>query len=260
VQALGVRYVAFQTRLEGDETRSPPEDAILRRDFGPATVGGREVTYTVYEYSGTNLGNYSPTNVVIARDAPSILQHLWKTSFDPRRSIILPERIEEPLVQATGGKMSFERGAIRVQAETHGHSLLLLPLQYSRCLVVSEAAKAKLLPANLVQTAVLFQGSIDLRIILNIACSVPRVARRISPTLRNWVFSTRSTAVWIGPNYIHMPFRLSPICHALWGQSSRSLRPTDDNCQTLAAAADCSDLRQLRLMCFPRLGFSWFAS
>jgi hypothetical protein len=164
VQALGVRYVAFQTRLEGDETRSPPEDAILRRDFGPATVGGREVTYTVYEYSGTNLGNYSPTNVVIARDAPSILQHLWKTSFDPRRSIILPERIEEPLVQATGGKMSFERGAIRVQAETHGHSLLLLPLQYSRCLVVSEAAKAKLLPANLVQTAVLFQGSIDLRI------------------------------------------------------------------------------------------------
>jgi hypothetical protein len=110
------------------------------------------------------VGNYSPTNVVIARDAPSILQHLWGTSFDPRQSIVLPERVGEPLVQATGGKMFFERGAIRVQAENRGYSLLLLPLQYSHCLVLSEGAKAKLLPANLAQTAVLFQGSIDLRI------------------------------------------------------------------------------------------------
>jgi hypothetical protein len=60
--------------------------------------------------------------------------------------------------------MFFERGAIRVQAESRGHSLLLLPVQYSRCLVPSEPAKAKLLPANLVQTAMLFQGSIDLHI------------------------------------------------------------------------------------------------
>jgi hypothetical protein len=50
------------------------------------------------------------------------------------------------------------------------------------------------------------------------------------------VFSTRRMPVWVGPNYIHMRFRLSPICHALWGQSSRSLRQQDDNCQTLAAA------------------------
>src|SRR5262249_19083616 len=81
-----------------------------------------------------------------------------------RRSIILSERIEEPLVEATGGKMFFERGAIRVQAESHGHSLLLLPLQYSRCLVLSEAAKAKLFQANFGQTGMLFEGRIDLRI------------------------------------------------------------------------------------------------
>ena len=60
--------------------------------------------------------------------------------------------------------MFFERGAIRVQAESRGRSLLLLPVQYSRCLMPSEPLTAKLLPANLVQTAVLFQGNIDLRI------------------------------------------------------------------------------------------------
>src|SRR5262245_19451587 len=162
LQALGVRYV-FQSLAEGDELR-PPDDAVLRLQVGPAMVAGRQFMQKVFEYSNSNEGNYSPTNVVIARDAPSILKHLWSTSFDPRRSIILSERIEEPLVEATGGKMFFERGAIRVQAESRGRSLLLLPVQYSRCLVPSEPAKAKLLPANLVQTAVLFQGSIDLRI------------------------------------------------------------------------------------------------
>jgi hypothetical protein len=162
LRALGVRYV-FQPLPEGDETR-PPDDAVLRLQLGPTTVAGRQFIQKVYEYGDSNVGNYSPTNVVVARDAPSILQHLWRTPFDPRQSIILPERIEESLVQATGGKMFFERSAIRIQAESQGHSLLLLPLQYSRCLVVSEAAKAKLLPANLVQTAVFFQGSIDVRI------------------------------------------------------------------------------------------------
>jgi hypothetical protein len=162
LQALGVRYVVLQ--FEGDEIRYAPDDAVLRRQFGPTTVGGRQVTNTIYEYNDYNVGNYSPTNVVIARDAPSILQYLWRTSFDPQQSIILPERIEESLVQATSGKMYFERGAIRVRAESRGHSLLLLPVQYSRCLVLSDAVKARLLPANLVQTAVLFEGSIDLRI------------------------------------------------------------------------------------------------
>jgi len=163
VQALGVRYV-LHAQPDGEEARSPPDDAVLRRQFGPVTVGGLKVTHTVYEYNDTNVGNYSPTNVVIARDAPSMLQHLWLPSFDPRQSIVLSERIEPPLVEASGGKMFFERGAIRVQAESQGHSLLLLPLQYSRCLVLSEAGKTKLLPANLVQMAVLFQGSVDLRI------------------------------------------------------------------------------------------------
>jgi hypothetical protein len=163
VQALGVRFVIHR-QLEGEEQRSPPDSAILRLQLGPTTVGGRKFSHTIYEFNDFNMGNYSPTSVIIARDAPSILRHLWRTSFNPRQSIVLPEGIEGLLVEATGGKMSFERGAIRVQAESRGRSLLLLPMQYSHCLVLSEPAKGRLLPANLVQTALLFQGSIDVRI------------------------------------------------------------------------------------------------
>jgi hypothetical protein len=160
---LGVRYV-LHSLPEGEGDRSPPRDAVLRRQLGLTTVTGGKVTHTVYEYSDSNVGNYSPTNVVLARDAPSILRYLWNSTFDPRQSVILPEGIEQPLVPASGGKIFFERGVVRVQAKSRGRSLLLLPLQYSRCLALSEAVKAKLLPANLVQTAVVFQGNIDLRI------------------------------------------------------------------------------------------------
>jgi hypothetical protein len=163
LEALGVRYVVHAWP-DGEEALSPPDDAVVRLQVRPSTVGGRQLIQKVYEYSDSNVGNYSPTNVVIARNGSSMLQHLWRASFDPRRSIIVSEAIEEPLIEASGGKMFFERGSIRVQAESQGHSLLLLPLQYSRCLALSEAGKAKLLPANLFQTAVLFQGSIDLRI------------------------------------------------------------------------------------------------
>ncbi len=176
LQALGVRYV-FQSLPESDETR-PPDDAVLRLQVGPTTVAGRQFIQKVFEYSDSNEGNYSPTNVVIARDAPSILQYLRRASFDPRRSVILPERFEQPLVEATGGKMFFERGAIRVQAESRGHSLLLLPVQYSRCLIPSGPTKAKLLPANLVQTAVLFEGSLDVRIHLEYGLFRPGCRKR----------------------------------------------------------------------------------
>jgi hypothetical protein len=193
LQALGVRYV-FQSLPERDETR-PPDDAVLRLQLGPTTVAGQQFIQKVYEYSDSNVGNYSPTNVVIARDAPSMLQHLWTTSFDPRHSIILPERIEEPLIQATSAKMFFERGAIRVQAESPGHSLLLLPLQYSRCLVLREAAKAKLLPANLVQTAVLFQERIDARIYFEYGLFSPGCRKRDIADLAAWgIFDDKNAA------------------------------------------------------------------
>src|SRR5262245_43508365 len=136
LQGLGVRY-GLQSLPEGDERR-PPDDAVLRLEVGPITVAGRQFTQKVYEYGDANVGNYSPTNVLVARDAPGILQHIWSASFDPRQSIVLPERIEEPLVEASTGKMFFERGAIRVQAESRGRSLLLLPVQYSHCLVLSD--------------------------------------------------------------------------------------------------------------------------
>jgi hypothetical protein len=213
MQALGVRYV-FHARPDGEAAQTPPDDAVLRRQFEPAAVGSKKITHTVYELKDPNVGNYSPTNVLIARDAPSILQHLWSASFDPRQSVILLERIQEPLVEATGGKMFFERGAIRVQAESNGHSLLLLPLQYSNCLVLSEATKAKLLPANLVQAAVLFRDSIDLRIHFTYGLLRPRCRKQDLADLAGLgIFDDEkdTSGSWIPPWAQSHPYAISTL-------------------------------------------------
>jgi hypothetical protein len=138
-------------------------DAVLRRQFGPTTVGAKRITHTLYEYGDTNVGNYSPTNVMTARDAPSILQHLGGLRLIRGNQSCFRKESKRRSSKRPAEKC-FSNVVPFAFAESQAHSLILLPLQYSRCLVLSEAGKAKLLPANLVQTAVLFQGTIDLRI------------------------------------------------------------------------------------------------
>jgi hypothetical protein len=216
LQAWGVRYV-IHARLDGEEAQSPPDGAVVRGRFGPTTVGAQKIVHSVYEYTHFNMGNYSPTNVIAARDAPWILHYLWRDSFDLRESIILPQKIEESLVQANSGKMSFERGAIRVQAESRGHSLLLLPLQYSHCLVPSEPVKVTLLPANLVQTAVLFQGSIDLRISFEYGLFSPGCRRQdLADLAELGIFDEKDGTAW-AELHPHAISTVADLPRAVWG-------------------------------------------
>jgi hypothetical protein len=53
-----------------------------------------------------------------------------------------------------------------VQASARSRSLLVLPFEYSHCLRLDAAnGKARLVPVNLQQTGLLFQGSVEARII-----------------------------------------------------------------------------------------------
>jgi hypothetical protein len=207
LQALGIRYV-FHALPEGEVRRPAPTEAVLRREFGPTKVATRKVTQIVYEYDDPNVGNYSPTEVIVAQHAPAILRRLWMPSFEPRRSVILAEGIGESLVPATEGRMFFERGAIRVRAASRGHSLLLLPVQYSRCLALSEAVGARLLPANLVQTALLFEGSIDLRIRLKYGVLSPGCRRQdLADLARLQIFDEKDILPWA---HVH-PYGVSTV-------------------------------------------------
>ena len=65
--------------------------------------------------------------------------------------------------------MYFEKGGVRIRAESDGRSLLVLPLQFSNSLQItstetnSSGKPIQLLRVNLVETGVLFEGKIDFK-------------------------------------------------------------------------------------------------
>jgi len=60
--------------------------------------------------------------------------------------------------------MTVESDGVRVQAASDGPAHILLPVQFSHCLVVVNGAPARLRRANLFQTLLSFDGAIDARL------------------------------------------------------------------------------------------------
>jgi hypothetical protein len=166
LQALGVRY---SVRMVDSSDSSPPalpanNDLQLRLATSNVSVGAAVRRAYVYEYNDPNIGNYSPVHIRVADNALSAMRMFWDSSFDPRRSVILSREINLHLVSARESQMSFERGHIRVKAESSGRSMLVLPIHFSHCLSLDEEGTARLFPANLVQTGLLFENELDVRI------------------------------------------------------------------------------------------------
>jgi hypothetical protein len=148
---LGVRYVITDLAYAGD--------ASLR-----ASLATPDRTLLLYEIAEPNLGNYSPTVVTAAGAAVETLRRLADPGFDPRHEIVadLPQQ-NSVLVPARNARLTFLGDSLKIEAESDGRSILLLPLEYSRCLRVSTFAAEKpiLIRANLLETGVLFSGRLN---------------------------------------------------------------------------------------------------
>lgn len=157
---LGVRYVI---------TDAP----VIKKDMtSRATVPlGDAGALNLYEVARPNLGDYSPTRTLIKTSATQMLEELAKPDFDPTVDVLLDtDATLDDLVPATNARMIFEGAQLHITADSIGRSLLLLPLQYSHCLVATSANQPspQLLRANLAETAVLFEGHVDARIELRV--------------------------------------------------------------------------------------------
>ena len=153
--ALGVRYVITDAPVT--------KDGMLLRATVPLADGG---ALNLYELARPNLGDYSPTSTLIKASATETLEELAKPDFDPAVQILLDtDAPPADLVPATNARMIFEGARLHVTADSAGRSLLLLPLQYSHCLVTESVNQSllQLLRANLVETAIRFEGRLDTR-------------------------------------------------------------------------------------------------
>jgi hypothetical protein len=77
---------------------------------------------------------------------------------------VVSDDLPPTVAKARNVVITVERDGVRVQAASNGPAHILLPLQFSHCLVVVNGAPARLTRANLLQTLVSFEGTLDARL------------------------------------------------------------------------------------------------
>src|SRR5262245_4569954 len=153
LRAVGVRYI-----LTDAETLDEP--AALRGSVSAS----RAPTVRLFELSNPNLGNYSPTQFVKATTADEITQRIRENKSRLDQIAVVPDDIPSTTSQARDVAMIIERDGVRIQARSDGPAHILLPIQFSHCLVVVNRALVRLTRANLFQTLMSFDGTVDARI------------------------------------------------------------------------------------------------
>jgi hypothetical protein len=156
--ALGTRFVLSDRRLR--------QRGLTLRHEHSNTDG---VWIYAYELENPNLGNYSPTEAVVAGDAPAMVAVMKDDSFDYRTRSVVERDLPSDLVPASSGQLFYEQGGARIRGESSGRSLLVLPLQFSHSLRIVDNKSlqpetVELRRVNLVETGLLFSGTIDVKL------------------------------------------------------------------------------------------------
>ena len=116
-----------------------------------------------------NFGDFSPTETLTVEDFDKFETMIAGTPIDWRRTVVLDpgnaEKVGSGLVAARHVKNPIVvTNGLRLEAETDGRSLLLLPRQFSNCYVwrpdPGSSDKVTVVRANILQAALLFEGSI----------------------------------------------------------------------------------------------------
>jgi hypothetical protein len=185
---LSPSYHAFATRLLGDPTDRPNVNHIvmsrvdvrLMRMLGlrclmikdnldrpGLTRVDRQGEYRLYELPDSNLGSYSPTRVHQEANARGRIDRLADPSFDPRLDVAttLDMAVTGDLLPATDTSLTFVRGGFQFTGRSACRSLVVLPVQYTRCLDVrtirGSGVAARVIRVNLVQAGLLFSGDAE---------------------------------------------------------------------------------------------------
>lgn len=151
---LGIRFVLRE--------HNPPLPGLKRLGIVEVfDVNHKPFRWFLDEVPGPNLADYSPTKLRRAATARGALSAMAALGFDFQHSVVIDPRERIPaLTSARSSSMSADQGRIRLSAVSDGDSLLVLPVQYSRCPSLADA-NARLIRADFLLTGVLFNGRID---------------------------------------------------------------------------------------------------
>jgi len=163
LQALGVRHLVYMERSPpADQKQFPfvvfPRRPPIEEGGGPSRIAPGD--WVVYRLPEANIGNYSPTKIIMAKTGAEIATILRTPDFDFKEDVVLTSALSSPLLAASGAELSIIRNGLHLKAHSDGTSLIVLPQQFSRCLRARDA-RVRLVRANLLMTGVIFSSAID---------------------------------------------------------------------------------------------------
>jgi hypothetical protein len=118
----------------------------------------------IFRLDDVNVGQYSPTRTTRISTAIEGIAAIKRNSFDPEQEALVEQDAPPNLVPGTLTSLTVETGPVlHVRAQSPGTSLLVLPFEYSHCLRLNavDGAPARLIPVNLQQTGLIFEGHIE---------------------------------------------------------------------------------------------------
>jgi len=152
----GVRYVITDT-----ETTAGREVANLQTR--------RSGTLHLVELPNPNLGNYSPVEEVHADDFAGALQAMHQADFDGGHTVVTMDgELEQPLAPARQVELVYTKQGFHLTATSDGHSVLVLPAQYSHCWSAEGAGSPVLFRADAMQLGVNFSGKLDAQLVFRL--------------------------------------------------------------------------------------------
>lgn len=175
LQQMGVRFIVTDSELRDScltevESLTLPAGAPAAEPKLAIPTGQTNVlvetppTIRLYETCNPNLADYSPVQIRqggTARDTALRID----AGIDLRRTVIVSDELPAgPYVPVADSEMRYLSDGVRVTARSPGRSMLVIPVQYSRCLRVADGSNAPPLGfyrANLVQTVVVFDRALD---------------------------------------------------------------------------------------------------
>ena len=131
-------------------------------------------SYSAVQYSegdflvrlkNVNLGNYSPTRLIVARSLDETFQIMDKNSFAPMDEIVVYKQLGADFVRVGKTNLSVDGGDLRIVAESSGKTLIILPIEFSHCLRFQSNNKNSNLidvfRADGILTGLIFENELD---------------------------------------------------------------------------------------------------
>lgn len=165
--AVGVRFVLTDLPVTGATLRAQlriPTSSTAQAVLGFTNIGFDSFQLFLYEIDGTNLGQVSPTKTLLASTAREILALLSDSDVSLVDTLVAADRLPERLHAAHSASFVVDWDRYRIRAASEGTSILVLPIEFSRCFKVTSHAQADtpiLFRVNLFLTGIMFDRELD---------------------------------------------------------------------------------------------------